>query len=189
MRCPRVIQITAAEALPPEEVLRRVAAAADPRRLAVQLRDPQMSGGELLQWGRRLRSATRRVGAALLVNDRLDLARLLEADGVHLGRRSVSPADARHLLGAGLWLSRSAHGLDELAEIAAQRVDAVLLSPIFSSPGKGQPLGLEALTRARAMLPPEVALVALGGVDAEQAAPCRRAGADGVACIRAELSG
>ncbi|MBN4059248.1 thiamine phosphate synthase [Endomicrobium sp. AH-315-J14] len=65
----------------------------------VQLRSPKLNSRELLSLGKRLREATRAVGARLLINDRLDLALLLDADGVHLGPHSVGQAEARRLLG------------------------------------------------------------------------------------------
>jgi len=192
----RVIQITDARALPEAELLARLENArllpAEARaRLCVQLRDPELGARELLALGERLRSLTEALGASFVVNDRLDLALLLRADGVHLGRTSVSVTDARRALGSSAWISVSCHGPDELRLVANSEVDAVLLSPVFSSPGKGPPLGLGAIAQARALLGsagrPE--LVALGGVTAERVQACLDAGADGVAAIRADLLG
>src|SRR5690349_3462243 len=100
---PRVLQITAASVLPEGALRARLAALAalpeEARRgYAVQLRDPELPVRELLRLGGLLRDATRALGAGLIVNDRLDLALALSADGVHLGRRSVTVADARALL-------------------------------------------------------------------------------------------
>jgi thiamine-phosphate pyrophosphorylase len=161
-------------------------------RVAVQLRDPELPSVELHALGRRLRDATAAVGAMFLVNDRLDLALLLGADGVHLGRRSVAVAEARSLLGPGAFVSVACHGVDDVARAAEEGADAAVLSPIFATPGKGPPLGTGALRKARARLlaaAPRVALIALGGVDAGSAVACLAAGADGVAAIRADLTG
>ncbi len=185
---PLVIQITDARALDEASLFARIdAAAALGSRYAVMLRDPELVPRELLAKGRALRDRLRHGGARLLVNDRLDLAQALSADGVHLGRLSVAPSRARALLGEGVLVTVSAHDVDEAVARAASGALAVLLSPIFVSPGKGPALGLEALARARRRLPPEVALIALGGVDAENAYDCLAAGADGVASVRAEL--
>jgi thiamine-phosphate pyrophosphorylase len=153
---------------------------------AVQLRDPELSGRELYALGTRLRQATRAVGAALVVNDRLDLAVALRADAVHLGRRSISVADARALLPLGTWISTSCHDVADVGRAAREGADAALLAPIFPSPGKAAPLGLDALREARAAAP-NLQLIALGGVDTVNAGACFEAGADAVAAIRADL--
>jgi thiamine-phosphate pyrophosphorylase len=87
------------------------------------------------------------------------------------------------------FVSCSAHSVDEAVERSKQGPDAVLLSPIFVSPGKGEPLGLDALMLARRRVLPAVALIALGGVDQENARAAIASGADGVAGIRADLTG
>ena len=196
MEVPRLIQISALDVVPEPALLARIHAAArlpEPSRrtLAVMLRDPELSGRALLRLGTALREATRAIGASLLVNDRLDLALALEADGVHLGRRSVSIKDARALLGEGAFVSRSCHAVDEVTQVAALGADAAVLSPIFASPGKGPPLGTGALRAAREALDrggfERVALVALGGIEAGNAEACFLAGAGAVAAIRADL--
>ncbi|WP_437594516.1 thiamine phosphate synthase [Sorangium sp. So ce1000] len=197
MLTPRLTLITQSADVPEPVLLARLSAfGALPRearaRVAVQLRDPELSGAALHALGRRLRDATAALGASFLVNDRLDLALLLGADGVHLGRRSVAVADARALLGAGAFVSVACHGVDDVLRAAEAGADAAVLSPIFATPGKGPPLGLEALREARARLDAAsrgVALVALGGVDAASAPACLAAGADGVAAIRADFGG
>jgi len=175
------------------ERLRRAASwpASARARLSVQLRDPQLSGRELYRLGRALREVTASMGASLIVNDRADLVMILGADGLHLGRRSMSIADARALLGPGAWISMSAHSVEDALAAARAGANAVLLSPIFASPGKGEPLGVGALARARAGLRAEglvLCLYALGGVTAGDVEACLVAGADGVAAIRAELT-
>jgi thiamine-phosphate pyrophosphorylase len=195
---PRVVQITESSALPEADLLARVASIARlaperRRRFAVQLRDPGLSGRALADLAVRLRAATRASGAALLVNDRLDLARAIAADGVHLGRRSVAVADARALLGPDAWISVACHSVDDVIHAATAGASAVTLSPIFATPGpgKGSPLGTAALRAARAAIDARsmaIALYALGGVDLTTAPTCFAAGADGVASIRADLS-
>lgn len=189
---PRVTLITATDLVPEAELFRRLEVVAEldvvaRSRLAVQLRSPELSTRELARLGERLRRATHRLGARLIVNDRLDLARALDADGVHLGRRSVRVAEARAFVGEGTWVSVSAHDLEDLRDAQAQGADAALLSPVFASPGKARPLGLGALRDARSAVS-SLGLVALGGIDARRALSCREAGADGVAVVRGELS-
>lgn len=194
MKSPRIVQITESSALSLAALLARLASVARlaperRERFAVQLRDPGLSSRALADLGVRLRALTRASGVALIVNDRLDLARALDADGAHLGRRSVAVADARALLGPAAWISVACHDVDDVIRAATDGADAVSLSPIFASPGKGTPLGLAALQAARAALGAlPTALYALGGVDLTTAPLCFAAGADGVATIRADLS-
>lgn len=196
MEPPRVILISATEVVPAPALLDRVhAAAALPaaarQRLAVMLRDPARSGRALSALGASLREATAAIGAAFLVNDRLDLALALGADGAHLGRLSVQIGDARALLGRGAWISRACHSVDEVIQAAAEGADAAVLSPIFPSPGKGPPLGVSALEAAREALDRRglgaTSLVALGGIDQGAAAACFAAGAGAVAAIRGDV--
>jgi thiamine-phosphate pyrophosphorylase len=196
VRAPRCVQITDLARVTEAELMARLddvasLPAALRARVAVQLRDPQLPAVALATFGAALRARTRALGAALIVNDRLDLALALGADGVHLGRRSVSVAEARSLLGQEAWISCSAHDMREVRAAAAAGASAVLLSPVLASPGKGSPLGLGALAEARRLLdgasPPPL-LVALGGIDRQSARAALDAGADAVAAIRAHLA-
>jgi thiamine-phosphate pyrophosphorylase len=171
------------------EAAELAAARARPGSMAVQLRDLGLSARARLKLGRALRDVTRRHGQLLLVNDRLDLAHLLEADGVHLGEQSVPSEDARRLLGAKL-VTRACHD-PELVARGEYAADALVLSPIVE-PRKGRaPLGVSGVERARALLGgaglPR-GLIALGGVDARSAGACLAAGADGVAVLGAARS-
>ena len=143
-----------------------------------------MIGAALRATGARLRELTRAWGQALIVNDRLDWARELGADAIHLKERSVFPDDARRFW-ATRGVYRACHEPEAVAELEA---DGVLLSPILAA-RKGNPaLGLPALERARAVIDASgraTRLFALGGVDATNAAACVAAGAHGVAVIGA----
>lgn len=171
-------------------IYRSIAARMPAGRFAVQLREPGRDARPSLAFARALLDdALGPFGAELYVNDRIDLALVLAARGVrgvHLGGRSVGAAEARALVGKGLALSRACHSVDDVARAGAEGARLALLSPIFPSPGKGAPLGLDALHLA-AKGPGGAALVALGGVDASNAAACLRAGARGLAAVRALL--
>ena len=196
MSSPRVVQLTGGALVPLPELQRRIAAAGASGRaaaIAVQLREPGLPAGALLELGRALLEALAGVGGRLIVNDRLDVALALGVRAAHLGGRSVSVAEARRLLGPGAWVSVACHSIDDVVHAADEGASAALLSPIFPSPGKGAPLGLGALTRARAALEARglarLELIALGGVDAASAAACLHAGAAAVASIRGDLTG
>jgi thiamine-phosphate pyrophosphorylase len=149
----------------------------------IQLRDRELSARRRLALGADLSALCRKYEQLFAVNDRLDLALLLDADGVHLGEGSVMPQDARALIG-GRFISRACHALDDTAPRGA---DAIVLSPILA-PRKGRPaLGLGALAAARRAAGHAVLLYALGGIDALGARRCLEAGADGVAVIGAVL--
>jgi thiamine-phosphate pyrophosphorylase len=179
---PRVVAITDLTITSEDEHVRAYASLASGLRsgaLAIQLRGHGLPARRLVAFGRRLRAEV--PSASLVVNDRLDVALALGADGVHLGERSVTVGDARRLFGDRAWISVSAHG-----DVVPEGADAALVSPIFASPGKGAPRGLDALRRLRAARP-KLAIYALGGVTAATFGECVAAGADGVAMIRGAL--
>ncbi len=154
----------------------------------IQLRDKRAGGGTLLAAARDLRALTRAHGAALLVNDRIDVALAAEADGVHLPAASFPIATARALLGAGPRIGRSTHASEEACRAAADGADYVVLGPVFATPSKepyGPPLGLETIATAATRVPCPV--IAIGGITAENAAAVRTAGAYGIAVVRALL--
>jgi thiamine-phosphate pyrophosphorylase len=159
-------------------------------RFAVQLRDPQLSGRELMFFAKELRTRTRELGIRLIVNDRADVAHLVGAHGLHLGRESITIDDARRLFGPSFFISIACHSAAEVVQAANAGATACTLSPIFASPQKGAPLGLEAIREARSLLSAsgvDIGLVALGGIDSKTAGLAIDAGADGVAAIRSEI--
>jgi thiamine-phosphate pyrophosphorylase len=171
-----------------DERLERVLALARPESVVVQLRDLELGTRERMALGERLVTLCRRHGQRFVVNDRVDLAVLLGADGVHLGERSVAPAEVRAML-PGAFISHACHDLDGVLRPGS---DAAVLSPICA-PRKGRAaFGVEALRRARALIDDNgstAALYALGGIDAASAMACIDGGATGVAVIGAVLDG
>jgi thiamine-phosphate pyrophosphorylase len=151
---------------------------------AVQLRDKDLPGRALFSLAERLRVATRRTGALLFVNDRVDVARAIDADGVQLGAATLPVDVARTLLPAGALVGESTHAIDE---VRGTRADFVIFGPIYDTPSKracGPPQG----ERVRdAVAAAAVPLVAIGGIGPETAGALRAAGVHGVAVIRAIL--
>ena len=117
----------------------------------------------------------------VLVNGRCDVALAAGADGVHLPSRGVPTIAARRLLGDDRLLGRSTHTLDEIRQAAREGADYVTYGPIFETPGKGAPVGLEGLSRAAALGLP---VLALGGLTPERCETALRSGATGLAAIR-----
>ena len=183
---PRLIAITDTTLLPVDALLiraRMLCALCQPKSVMIQLRDRELDIRERLDLGRRLADVTREFDQILCVNDRLDLARLLEAQSLHLGESSVSARDVRRCEGDRFWLTRASH---DPGRCEAGGADAVLLSPILA-PRKGAPaLGLDSIATACAVS--SVPIYALGGVSADSAASCIAAGAAGVAVIGAWLT-
>lgn len=161
-------------------------------RFVVQHRDKRGSALAVADDARRLRDATRAVGARLVLNagntvdDVLALAHHVGADGVHLPAAcGITVRDVREALGAGAFASAAVHDDDAARRMVDAGASAILVSPIFTS-DKLPARGVEALQRASAIARgTSTRVLALGGVDARRVASCFAAGADGVAVIRA----
>ncbi|MGH9873055.1 MAG: thiamine phosphate synthase [Pyrinomonadaceae bacterium] len=124
-------------------------------------------------------------GVRIIINDRVDIALALKADGVHLGQEDLPPEAARRILGNDAIIGFSTHSLEQASLAAKMPVDYVAIGPIFSTTTKQSanlPLGLEGLARVRKALG-TVPLVAIGGITGENQGPVLQAGADVVAVI------
>lgn len=152
----------------------------------MQLREKDLPGRALAALAAELRELTAAAGALFFVNDRLDVAVAVGADGVHLGGGSIPLADARRLLPSRALVGVSVHAPDELTACTA---DFALFGPIFDTPAKrpfGPPQGLDRLRAAVAAS--AIPVLAVGGITPETAAAVRAAGAAGIAVIRAILA-
>jgi thiamine-phosphate pyrophosphorylase len=161
-----------------------VHAALDGGVRAVQLREKDLEGGELYRLAAALRELTARYHARLLINDRIDVALAVDADGAHLGQTSFPVAIARQLLGPGRLIGVSTHSAEEIA--AAAGADFVLFGPVYFTPSKaayGEPQGLDRLRQAIEKSP--LPVLAIGGIKAAQLAEIRAAGAHGIGVITA----
>ena len=156
---------------------------------AIQLREKDLTTRDLYHLAETLLIATREAGAALLINDRVDVVMALSADGVHLTRKSLPPREARELLGPGKLIGMSCHCTAEVRDAMESAVDFVVLGPIFETPSKapyGPPLTAAALQEARAAT--SLPILAIGGIKKAQVRDVMAAGADGVAVISAIMS-
>jgi thiamine-phosphate pyrophosphorylase len=152
----------------------------------LQLRLKTAPPRDVLAVARRIASLAGAVGALFLINDRPDIARAVDADGVHLGQDDLPVAAARRVLGAAAVVGVSTHDLDEARGAAAAGADYVGVGPIYataSKPGAPAPRGLELLRAVRAAV--RCPIVAIGGITPETAPAVRAAGADAVAMIGA----
>ena len=180
----RVYLITDRRQAPGGDIVRAVAGALDGGVRAVQLREKDLPGKELYLLAGRMRELTARHGARLLVNDRVDVALAVGADGVHLGGSSMPASVARRLLGKESLIGCSTHNTRELREAAAQGADFATFGPVYPTPSKaafGPPVGVTALAGAcgRSAIP----VFALGGVGPHNVGEVMEAGAFGIALI------
>ena len=156
---------------------------------AVQLREKDLGVRDLLALARPLREATRRHGARLMVNDRADVALVVQADGVQRTQASL-PVSALRAIGSPPFLiGASVHSLDEAREAAAQGADLLLFGPVYDTPSKrpyGPPQGLSPLGRVAGSV--GVPVLAVGGITPARVPDVLAAGAAGVAVISAILS-
>jgi thiamine-phosphate pyrophosphorylase len=161
-----------------------VHAALDGGVQAVQLREKDLAGGPLYHLAESLRHLTDRYRARLLINDRIDVALAVGADGVHLGQGSFPVATARRLLGADKLIGVSTHSGAEIA--AALGADFVVFGPVYFTPSKaayGEPQGLERLRQA--VTASDTPVFAIGGIKSEHVAEVLATGAHGIAVISA----
>ncbi len=163
-----------------------VGAGIRPEEVAVQLREKDLSARPLVELARALRATTAAAGVRFFVNDRIDVALAVGADGVHLGGEALIAADAR-AIGPKLAVAISAHGIDDVRG-AGDHADFAFFGPIYHTPSKrgyGPPLGKTPLAAAARLGLP---LIAVGGIEPEDVAAVLAAGARGVACIRSVMA-
>ena len=151
----------------------------------VQLREKEWPSGRLLPLAERLGGRCRRAGVTFIVNDRVDLAVAVGADGVHLGQDDLPPRAARPLLRPGMILGRSTHTLVQATRARDEAVDYVAVGSMFETATKPdfELAGPDLLRRIRPLTPQP--LVGIGGITHANVGDVIRAGADGIAVISA----
>lgn len=151
----------------------------------VQFREKELPLRRCLPLLEDLRGKARQAGIGFVVNDRLDLALAVEADGLHVGQDDLPAPVARRLLPPSMFLGVSTHTLEQARRAEGDGADYIAVGSIFPTPTKPefQLVGLDLLRAVRqAVVAP---LVAIGGITADNAGEAIRAGADGVAVISA----
>jgi len=157
----------------------------------VQLREKHLSPAGFYHEAKAALAVARERGVTLIINDRVDIALALQADGVHLGQDDLPPEPARKLLGDDAIIGYSTHNVAQAIAAAALPVDYIAIGPIFETGTKANPdpvIGLDGLRAVRKAVG-NVPLVAIGGITAENAKDVIAAGADAVAVISALLAG
>jgi len=156
---------------------------------AVQLREKDCSTREFVELGNSVIKELRQLCIPLIINDRVDVALALGADGVHLGQSDMPYAMARELLGPQAVIGLSVETLEQARDAEQLDVDYLGLSPVFATATKtdlAKPLGLDGISQIRSESRHH--LVAIGGISHDNAAEVMTAGADGLAVVSAICS-
>ena len=151
---------------------------------AVQLREKDLPIRELIALAQELRTLTKEFGARLFINDRVDVAIAVNADGVHLGHESMPVEAVRKIVGKGLLIGVSTHNLEEARAAEAGGADFITFGPIFKTPSKaklGVPVGLDKIREVNNEL--NIPVFALGGIKSGNLRQVIGAGAAGVGMI------
>ncbi|HEX2914002.1 MAG TPA: thiamine phosphate synthase [Chloroflexia bacterium] len=154
---------------------------------AVQFRDKSRDGRILYETGRELRTFCREAGVAFIVNDRLDLALALEADGLHLGQSDLPVEVARRIAGDRLFIGLSVLDEQETLRALQEEADYLGASPVFTSstkPDAGVGMGLTGLAKLTG-LAGSLPVVGIGAINETNAAAVMQAGAAGIAVVSA----
>lgn len=150
--------------------------------VGVQLRAKSASDRQLVHWGRELRSVAHASDSPLLVNRRIDVAQIVDADGVHLPELGLPIAEIRTHWPTMEMLGVSRHDSVGLATAERDSATFAFLSPVFSVPGKGKPIGIHGLRTAIAAV--GIPTYALGGIQPEDVKAILATGTAGIAVQR-----
>jgi thiamine-phosphate pyrophosphorylase len=171
-----------------ERIVPMVSALAHAGARVIQLRAKALGDRALLVCAREAVTAAHAAGAFLIVNDRPDVARIADADGVHVGQDDLAPGEVRRLLGPHAIVGVSTHDIAQAVAAGATGADYVAVGPVFATTTKERPdpvVGLDLVRAARAALAGP--LVAIGGITQANAREVAAAGADGLAVVSALL--
>ncbi len=155
----------------------------------IQLREKDLSAAELFPLAKDLRGLTHHHQSLLIINDRIDLAQAIKADGVHLGSHSLPINVARQILGSHYLIGASTHSAAEVNSAYIQGADFVTYGPVYFTPSKaayGHPVGINSLQEICKTC--KIPIYALGGIKVNNTKETLQAGAHGVAMISALLS-
>lgn len=151
---------------------------------AVQLREKDLGTRELLDMAYTMREITDKYRAKLFINDRVDIALSVEADGIHLGQKSIPAYAVRRIVKDKFMIGVSAHSIEEAKQAEKGGADFITLGPVYQTPSKlkyGQPLGVDIIRKAKDEI--SIPVFAIGGIKKDRIKEVLDAGADGVALI------
>ncbi|MBI4436956.1 MAG: thiamine phosphate synthase [Candidatus Omnitrophica bacterium] len=154
----------------------------------VQLRDKEAKDEALITVGRALREVCDQFGALLIVNERVDVAKAVGADGLHIGQDDLSLKRARQEIGGNRLLGVSTHSLEQARRAFQEGADYIGVGPIFKTPTKPDyaPVGLEFIHEVRKNL--SIPFIAIGGINLSNIEEVLGAGAYAIAVVRAVVA-
>jgi thiamine-phosphate pyrophosphorylase len=155
----------------------------------IQLREKRLPTRKILDMAYWMIELTREYGAKLIINDRVDIALAVGADGVHLGQKSLPAHAARKVMGDNFLIGVSTHGIDEALQAEHDGADFITLGPIYNTPSKlryGDPIGVDILRQVKSEV--SIPVLAIGGIKTDSVNEVLDAGADGVAVISGILA-
>ncbi len=185
----KLIVITDAELAYPRTIVEVARAALRAGARAIQLRDKSGTGAELFTTARALIEQTREAGALLFINDRLDVALAVGADGVHLGPDDIPVGAVRASVPAGFLIGASTADPEEARRLAAVGADYIGCGTVYdtsSKPDPGRVIGLDGLERVAAAV--EIPVIGIGGISVVRSADVASTSAAGIAVIGAVMS-
>jgi thiamine-phosphate pyrophosphorylase len=157
----------------------------------IQLREKRLSPHDFFRDAAEALNIARSHGVQIIINDRVDIALALRADGVHLGQNDLSPAAARNLLGKTAVIGYSVHSAAQARAAVGMPIDYLGIGPVFPTMTKENPdpvIGLAGLHEVREIAS-QIPLVAIGGITPDNVSKVLEAGVDAVAVISALLGG
>ena len=155
----------------------------------IQLREKFLSPKKFYEDALEAIKIARGENVKIIINDRVDIALALKADGVHLGQDDLSPIAARKLLGENALIGFSTHNLQQISEAVRLPIDYAAIGPVFTTTTKENPdatVGIEIVKKARKIIG-DFPLVAIGGINSMNFLEVLNAGADSVAIIKAAV--
>ena len=165
------------------EILERVRLATENRVSLIQIREKNLTARLLFDLAEAAVEITKETDTRLLVNGRADIALAGGADGVHLPADGLLANVVRRSLPSDFLIGVSAHSAEEALDAKANAADFITFGPVFESPGKGEPHGVEVLNRVCKLVYP-FPVIALGGIDESNYERVLENGASGFAAIR-----
>ncbi len=151
----------------------------------IQLREKHASPKEFNEQAKKSLELARKYSVKIIINDRIDIALVLGADGVHLGQDDVSPEHARNILGEKAIIGFSTHNLEQAVEAVKFPIDYLAIGPVFTTKTKknaDEVVGLEVIKKVREAIG-DFPLVAIGGINSGNFLKVLSAGADSLAII------
>ncbi|MCG0275073.1 MAG: thiamine phosphate synthase [Thermosediminibacteraceae bacterium] len=155
----------------------------------LQLREKDISGREFYHLALQVRKLTKAYGIPLIINDRVDIALAVDADGVHVGQEDIPAKAVRKIMGPEKILGVSAKTVEEAIKAEQDGADYLGVGAVFPSPTKpsSKAIGLEGLKEIKSKV--KIPVVAIGGITKDNAKEVLAAGADGLSCISAVFCG